>query len=65
MAKDMENAEILEQATRALAAGVLKDVEPAPVKNAISLDDLFKDSAEEIKLDFWGGVGRLGACFLG
>eukprot|EP00959_Pyramimonas_sp_CCMP1952_P374375 7840338-Pyramimonas_sp.AAC.1 len=63
MARDLENADILEQATRKLAVGVLKPAEPSPSKNVISLDDLFKDSAEKIKFDFGEELDVSGPAF--
>ncbi|CAK0878911.1 unnamed protein product [Prorocentrum cordatum] len=63
MARDLENADILEQATRKLAVGVLKPAEPISSKNVISFDALFKDSADEIKHDFGEELDVSGPAF--
>ncbi|CAK0823985.1 unnamed protein product [Prorocentrum cordatum] len=64
MAKDLENATLLEQATRTLAVGALEPEDTVPsIKDVISLDALFKDSAGEVKLDFGDDLDVSGPAF--
>eukprot|EP00959_Pyramimonas_sp_CCMP1952_P084019 1757021-Pyramimonas_sp.AAC.1 len=61
MAKDIAAEEALAEATRVLAAGVIKPCESKV--NTINITSLFKDSADDLALEFGEDIDLSGPAF--